>query len=145
MSTRLTALIFFVIAGCAAPSAAHRAQRQPQPFGPWSSSVQAPVVHSSLHPGSAATREDGFVDFAFSIYSKYITRIDGARCEHRPTCSRYAVEAIKTHGYVLGTLFTIDRLVRGSRSSTLRQLPVYKVEDGHHYFHDPLQENDFFL
>lgn len=137
------------LSGCAS-SGAQRVrtthQSATQTFEPWSVSTTAPVVDTgTAHTGYGSHGGPGFIDFAFQIYSRYITRVDGARCEHRPTCSRYAVDAIKKHGYVLGSLLTIDRLLRAERSSTLRDLPIDKVEDGRHYFADPVENNDFFF
>lgn len=84
-------------------------------------------------------------DEAFKVYSRFITKIDDARCEHHPTCSRFARDALRKHGVVIGAFLAIDRLVRGSRSSVLRDLKLYKVEDGKPYFDDPIEDNDFFL
>lgn len=96
--------------------------------------------HSHSH-----SLQSNIIEFAFSIYTNHITKIDGARCEHRPTCSRYAVEAVRKHGFVVCSWLTIDRLSRGSRSSVLRTLPIYKFEEGRPYFRDPVEENDFFF
>ena len=88
---------------------------------------------------------DGFVDVVFGLYRNYLTKIDGARCEHRPTCSHYAYLAVKRHGYVVGSLMTIDRLLRGSRSSVLRELETDKVDEGVRFYYDPVENNDFFF
>lgn len=93
----------------------------------------------------ARSTQSNIIEFAFSIYTNHITKIDGARCEHRPTCSRYAVEAVRKHGFVVGSWLTIDRLMRGAQSSSLRTLPIYKFENGRPYFRDPVEENDFFF
>jgi hypothetical protein len=114
---------------------------------PWSESELAPVV-SSDPAGQRSTSTDqsgGLGDLAFDLYASYLTKVDGPRCEHRPTCSYYTVLAIRRHGYVVGSMLAIDRLLRGSRSSSLRYLPIYKVEDGRTYFYDPVSNNDFFL
>lgn len=134
---------------CATPEGVVMKKRpRAESFGPWSTSTAAPVVASAAHPGSAAIQRaphDGFVDFVFRGYSRYLTRIDGTRCEHRPTCSYYAVLAVKRHGYVTGSLLSIDRLLRGGRSSVLRQLDLYKIEDGARFYYDPVENNDFWL
>ena len=113
---------------------------------PWSTSDLAPaIVADDADSADFVDQSGGLGDFAFSLYSNYLTKIDGARCEHRPTCSKYTVLAVRRHGYVVGSMLTIDRLLRGSRSSTLRYLPIYKVEAGRTYFYDPVTNNDFFL
>ncbi len=124
-------------------------QRKPRvdDFGPWSTSATSPTVQSAAHSGSANTSDadSGLLDFVFGAYRNYLTKIDGARCEHRPTCSHYAYLAFKKHGYVIGSMMTIDRLLRSRRSSTLRELEIYKVEDGARYHYDPVENNDFYF
>ncbi|MBA2662371.1 MAG: membrane protein insertion efficiency factor YidD [Bradymonadaceae bacterium] len=94
---------------------------------------------------ASSARPAAIFDVAYRLYSRYLTQVDGPRCEHRPTCSRYAHEALQKHGFVLGSMLTIDRLMRANRSSVLRQLPIDKVEDGQIYYRDPVEHNDFFL
>lgn len=143
----LISLLF--LGACATPTGVEFKRRSAdRDFGPWSEADAAPVVASTSHSGSAAISRapnDGLVDFVFAGYSKYLTKVDGARCEHRPTCSHYAYQAIKRHGYVVGSFMTIDRLLRGNRSSVLRELDLYKIEEGQRYFYDPLENNDFFF
>lgn len=91
------------------------------------------------------TTGTSFVDGAFKVYSRFITKIDGARCEHHPTCSRYARDAIRKHGMILGAFLAVDRLVRGSRSSVLRELDIHTIENGKPSFEDPIENNDFFF
>ena len=107
---------------------------------------RSPATWEELESRSSArgTRSN-IIEFAFGIYTNHITKIDGARCEHRPTCSRYSLEAIRAHGFVVGSWLTLDRLMRASKSSTLRTLPLYKFEEGKPYFRDPVEENDFFF
>ncbi len=113
---------------------------------PWSTSDLAPTISDDVDSDAVARDQSGGLgDFAFSLYSNYVTKIDGPRCEHRPTCSRYTVLAVRRHGYVVGSMLAIDRLLRSSRSSSLRYLPIYKVEEGRTYFYDPVENNDFFL
>lgn len=139
----------FIACACTTPRGVtmHERPRGDGDFGPWS----ATDAHPSIPPSSrdrarpTSTARDGLVDFVFDAYSGYLTKIDGARCEHRPTCSKYAYLSIKRHGYVVGSLLTIDRLLRGRRSSVLRELEIYKVEDGARYHYDPVENNDFYF
>ncbi|RAL20527.1 hypothetical protein DL240_16960 [Lujinxingia litoralis] len=82
---------------------------------------------------------------AYRFYARHLTAVDGPRCEHRPTCSRYAYEAVQKHGFMFGTWLAIDRLTRSNRSSVLRRLPIEKIEEGKVYYRDPIDDNDFFL
>lgn len=150
---RAPLLFIFCLAltgACATPSGVELRKRQgTDEFGPWSVNDSAPRVASQQHRGSGHSGvggpNDGLIDFVFDAYSGHLTRIDGPRCEHRPTCSRYAFLAVKKHGYLVGTFLTVDRLLRGNRSSVLRQLDIYKVEEGTRYYYDPVDNNDFFF
>lgn len=132
--------------GCATPHGVQLHTRpQPDHFGPFPTDA-APAVESTTHDATLTRHNqphDGLIDFVFSGYARFLTKVDGPRCEHRPTCSHYAFLAIKQQGYLLGSLLTIDRLLRGSRSSVLRSLPLYKVEDGVRYYYDPVENNTF--
>ncbi|NOT14186.1 MAG: membrane protein insertion efficiency factor YidD [Methylotenera sp.] len=36
----------------------------------------------------------------------------GQQCRFSPTCSQYAIEALQKHGAILGTYYTVHRLLR---------------------------------
>jgi len=46
------------------------------------------------------------------FYQRFITPYTPASCRHYPTCSTYAVTALRTRGAVIGTALTIWRLLR---------------------------------
>lgn len=48
----------------------------------------------------------------FMGYKKFISSQDGNTCVFTPSCSEYALMAIKKHGLVLGTANAFDRLTR---------------------------------
>ena len=50
--------------------------------------------------------------FAIRTYQRFISPLLGPRCNFRPSCSRYAAEAIRTYGIVKGTIMAADRLTR---------------------------------
>ncbi len=49
-----------------------------------------------------------FIEF----YQRRISPLFPARCRYYPTCSQYALEAIKIHGVFKGTLLALFRLSR---------------------------------
>lgn len=83
------------------------------------------------------TKSNGFINF----YQKYISPIDGDRCPMHPSCSRYAADAIKKHGFFTGWIMTSDRLVRCGRD-TCKNAPVITI-DNENYYYDPVEANDF--
>ena len=46
------------------------------------------------------------------FYQKWISPVDGPRCNFSPTCSRFGYEAVHDHGPFLGVVMTADRLMR---------------------------------
>lgn len=46
------------------------------------------------------------------FYQRFITPYTPASCRYYPTCSAYAVTALRTRGAVIGTVLTIWRLLR---------------------------------
>jgi putative membrane protein insertion efficiency factor len=49
---------------------------------------------------------------AIKLYRITISGWLGGQCRFSPTCSRYAEEAIRTHGAVRGSALTIGRILR---------------------------------
>ena len=47
-----------------------------------------------------------------NFYQLFISPMIGPRCRFSPTCSEYAVEALKTHGALKGVWLTVKRLSR---------------------------------
>ena len=46
------------------------------------------------------------------FYKRWISPLLPSACRFHPTCSEYAMEAIKTHGVVRGTWMAVRRLSR---------------------------------
>ena len=46
------------------------------------------------------------------FYQKYISPLFPACCRFKPTCSQYALEAIKKYGIVKGSFLAIKRILR---------------------------------
>lgn len=46
------------------------------------------------------------------FYQKYISPLFPACCRFKPTCSQYALEAIKKYGIVKGFFLSIKRILR---------------------------------
>lgn len=46
------------------------------------------------------------------FYQRFISPLFAPRCRYYPTCSSYALGALRTHGLVKGTLLAIWRILR---------------------------------
>jgi len=45
-------------------------------------------------------------------YQRFISPLSGPTCRYYPSCSAYALGAVRVHGPIKGSLLTIGRLVR---------------------------------
>jgi putative membrane protein insertion efficiency factor len=45
-------------------------------------------------------------------YQRLVSPALGPRCKYHPTCSEYAVQAIRSHGTLRGSVLAVWRLVR---------------------------------
>ena len=75
-----------------------------------------------------------------SFFSEHISPVDGSRCPSEPSCSSYSAHAFKKHGFVIGWLMTVDRLIHESDEDKVS--PVV-VKNGKGKIMDPLENNDF--
>lgn len=75
-------------------------------------------------------------------YRHLIGQLDGRACPSYPVCSLYATEAIAAHGFLMGSWFTIDRLIHENDD-------IYRAQwltiNGEKRLYDPLSRNDFWL
>ena len=46
------------------------------------------------------------------LYQKYLSPILGQNCRFHPTCSQYALEALKVHGAYRGSVLAVKRIIR---------------------------------
>ena len=53
-----------------------------------------------------------FLHYLIRFYQIVISPLLGPRCRYLPTCSQYAIEAIREHGAVRGSVFASKRLCR---------------------------------
>jgi len=74
-------------------------------------------------------------------YRHFITRIDGPKCGHYPTCSRLANQAVARYG-VLGIFIGLDRIIQPPKSSELRDHPQVVFPEMNRAF-DPLSNYEF--
>lgn len=46
------------------------------------------------------------------VYQKPLSPLLGQNCRFTPTCSSYAIDAIKIHGFVKGSWFAAKRIIK---------------------------------
>lgn len=80
-------------------------------------------------------------DLPLYLYRNSIGKVDGSRANGSPVNSLYARRAVEKHGIMVGSLFTVDRLVRDWRESVFPAGTTFS-ENRWRYV-DPLARNDF--
>lgn len=76
-----------------------------------------------------------------SIFKEHISAVDSDRCPSIPSCSSYCVKAIKKHGFFIGWIMTVDRLIHEGSEETRSSPIVYSK--GKWKIYDPVENNDF--
>lgn len=119
------------------------------PWGPWSTSDDAPVIAMPADRRTASAAETGrpvrsvaatpFL-WMLTFYQKGIGPVVSGRCPMHPTCSQYSVDAIRKHGPVIGIIMTADRMIHELDEQS--QAPLIAV-GGRYRYSDPVQNNDF--
>ena len=93
--------------------------------------------------GETRSEDGGFNVGAWmvSLFRDHLSAVDSDRCPSYPTCSSYSVEAFRKHGFVMGWLMTVDRLIHEGREETAVSPLIYS--QGQWKIYDPVQNNDF--
>jgi putative component of membrane protein insertase Oxa1/YidC/SpoIIIJ protein YidD len=88
-------------------------------------------------PLKTTSREIDIVfSFGFLLYKTCISSQDTPSCVFTPSCSEYAVQAIKKKGLIVGWLTTFDRL---SRCHGLVRPTDYPFDHEKQRFYDPVE------
>lgn len=117
--------VFLLLLTCSSPALAE--------WGPW----EVPAAKKRVQQNNTDLEP---LQQAVGFFQKYISPLDGSRCNMYPTCSGYASQALHKHGPFVGTMMTVDRLYHES-DPLERQQPINKW--GYIRYYDPLEKNDF--
>jgi hypothetical protein len=96
------------------------------------------------HPDSPSSEGDsGFnpAHWLLSLYKNHISPVNGDSCPSYPSCSLYAEQAMKKHGFFMGWIMTVDRLIHEGKEETA--VSPYINFDGEKLIFDPVENNDF--
>ena len=78
---------------------------------------------------------DLFFDLGIVIYKNYVSSQDASSCSFTPSCSIYAMNAIKKEGFLFGYLNFWDRF---SRCNSLNK-EDYHIDQDNHLLIDPVR------
>ena len=53
-----------------------------------------------------------FFIFLINYYQNYLRFLFGKNCRFEPTCSQYAKESIETHGVIVGSFYSLIRILK---------------------------------
>jgi hypothetical protein len=98
-----------------------------------------PGSTTSSHPQEQSGASPGI--WLLNIYRDHISPVDGDRCPSVPTCSSYAVQAFKKHGFFMGWMMTVDRLIHEGQEE--RSVSPLTYSNGTWKLYDPVENNDF--
>ncbi|MDZ7699941.1 MAG: membrane protein insertion efficiency factor YidD [Deltaproteobacteria bacterium] len=75
-----------------------------------------------------------------SFFRNHISAVDGDRCPSSPSCSSYSLQAFQKHGFFVGWVMTVDRLIHEGDEPNVS--PMVR-QNGKYYVFDPVENNDF--
>ncbi|OGP86576.1 MAG: hypothetical protein A2V87_11785 [Deltaproteobacteria bacterium RBG_16_58_17] len=93
--------------------------------------------------GPSAAKEGALGEIAAApvlFYQRFLGPHWGRRCSYYPSCSNYALLAIRKHGALVGSIMTFDRLQHESNEA--RYSPLVQTGDEIRVY-DPLENNDY--
>jgi putative component of membrane protein insertase Oxa1/YidC/SpoIIIJ protein YidD len=109
-------------------------------FDPWFfnlSNSDAMRSSKSSHELSPAART---FSKGIHFFREYVSSVDGDRCMMHPSCSSYSLIAIEKHGFIIGYIMTVDRLIHENNEMDIAE--VIKIGEVTRY-HDSVENNDF--
>ena len=53
-----------------------------------------------------------FFIFMINFYQEYLSFLFGKNCRFEPTCSQYAKESIEAHGVIVGSFYSLIRILK---------------------------------
>ncbi len=125
----VVATVVFALSAGGAPAAE---------WGPWEERPPAPLVPAARSEGTAGLPLIALI----RVYQAWLSPVYGDHCPMTPSCSHYAVDAIRKHGPVLGIVMTSGRLMHEADE---RRVAPIRTSGGRYLFFDPVENNDFWF
>jgi len=106
--------------------------------GPWRSvragaaAAEPPAAHEGILEGIAAA--------PVRFYQRFLGHSWGRQCAYHPSCSEYALLAVRKHGAFLGSIMAFDRLQHESDEA---RHASWIPAGGFMKVYDPLENNDY--
>jgi hypothetical protein len=125
-------ILFFFCGVCTATEAPR--------FDPWDFSVVSDSDPVSSDPEQTLSIPGRLLLLGVRGFQETIGAVDGDRCWMAPTCSVYSLHAVETHGFFIGTLMTVDRLLHEMDEMDIATVVMVH---GEARFSDPVSANDF--
>ena len=76
-----------------------------------------------------------------NFYGRHISPVDGDRCPSSPSCGSYSARVFQKHGFFMGWMMTVDRLIHEGREET--EVSPFIHSEGKWKIYDPVENNDF--
>ena len=90
---------------------------------------------------NTAQRQTDTLVLPIKFYRNTISKADGNRCRMEPSCSKFCIDALTKHGFLLGWIMCSDRLLRCGRDEGKISAPIWI--NGEKRIYDPVSNNDF--
>ena len=100
-----------------------------------SSTNRITAVKKNVNTNTSGNEIRFLLSEAFLFYKNYISSQDLSSCNFTPSCSEYAVKAIKAQGLILGIANSFDRLTRCNGMNA----DNYKLLFNKHLLYDPVR------
>lgn len=96
--------------------------------------------HPCSEPAAGEESGSNIGTWLASFFRDHISAVDGNRCPSMPTCSAYSVQAFEKHGFFIGWVMTVDRLIHEGEEASVSPLVRH---NGTPKILDPVENNDF--
>ena len=112
---------------------------------PWSASQRDPILHEA-QPLRLLELDlaDNFAMLTcymwLGFYQNWLSVLSRSPCRMEPSCSNYAIQAIKEHGAGIGIIMTADRLIHEVDEQKARRIVR---SPGKAFCPDSVSNNDF--